>query len=336
MAPPKKSDCENRSKSEPYGPLVADYSPEARRRAALSRKTGFRKPAGLTRFYLVVRRVALGTWNDGFIHAGNLAYMSMLAIFPFFIIGAAGLSLLGEASAGAASITSVLSPLPSTVRKVIEPVVEHGAAMHSGWLLWIGGLVGLWTAGSLVETVRDILRRAYGTPPTLSFWHYRLISTAFIIAAVLLLLASLFLQVAIVAAHEVIGAWMPQLDSLLTRLSISRIFPPLGLFLSLEILFVALTPASYRSRRYPKWPGALATTLWAVAAATALPRLLKVMVTYDVTYGSLAGIMISLFFFWLIGLGIVVGAELNAALARTPEEEGVDGMVLNNKEETGS
>jgi membrane protein len=31
--------------------------------------------------------------------------------------------------------------------------------------------------------------------------------------------------------------------------------------------------------------------------------------------------MIVLFFFWLVGLGMVVGAELNAALAETPEEE---------------
>ena len=28
----------------------------------------------------------------------------------------------------------------------------------------------------------------------------------------------------------------------------------------------------------------------------------------------------ALFFFWLVGLGIVIGAELNAALAMSPEE----------------
>ena len=30
--------------------------------------------------------------------------------------------------------------------------------------------------------------------------------------------------------------------------------------------------------------------------------------------------MIALFFFYLVGLGMVIGAELNAALAETPEE----------------
>ena len=52
----------------------------------------------------------------------------------------------------------------------------------------------------------------------------------------------------------------------------------------------------------------------------ALPPLLRSVFSYNLTYGSLAGIMIALFFFWLVGLGMVMGAELNAALAETPEE----------------
>ena len=48
--------------------------------------------------------------------------------------------------------------------------------------------------------------------------------------------------------------------------------------------------------------------------------LLRSIFSYNLTYGSLAGVMIALFFFWLVGLGMVMGAELNAALAETPEE----------------
>jgi len=48
-----------------------------------------------------------------------------------------------------------------------------------------------------------------------------------------------------------------------------------------------------------------------------LPWVLRRLFNYDLTYGSLAGIMITLFFFWLVGLGMVFGAELNAALAES-------------------
>ena len=81
------------------------------------------------------------------------------------------------------------------------------------------------------------------------------------------------------------------------------------------LLFISLTPAPYAGRGYPKWPGALLVTVWWVATTQLLPAVLHRFFTYDLTYGSLAGVMIALFFFWLVGLGMVVGAELNAALA---------------------
>ena len=38
---------------------------------------------------------------------------------------------------------------------------------------------------------------------------------------------------------------------------------------------------------------------------------------YSLTYGSLAGVMVALIFFFIVGLGVVIGAELNAALAES-------------------
>ncbi len=268
-----------------------------------------------------MKRAGVGVYNDGFIHAGNLAYLAVVSIFPFFITAAALFSLIGEESERAATINAILFALPPVVGDVIAPVARTVVESRSGWLLWGGGLIGLWTVGSLVETVRDILRRAYGTRPTKAFWHYRLVSTGIILAAVILLMLSLIAQFLIGAAQEVIAAWVPQLYDALDRLAWSRIVPAAGLYVSLYLIFYTLTPAAYRKRRYPKWPGALITTVWWVATAATLPPLLRSVFTYDLTYGSLAGIMIALFFFWLVGLGMVMGAELNAALAETPEEE---------------
>ena len=101
------------------------------------------------------------------------------------------------------------------------------------------------------------------------------------------------------------------------------------LFGSIYLLFLSLTPAPYRRRAYPKWPGAMLVTAWWGVVSIALPVLLRSLFKYDLTYGSLAGVMISLFFFWLVGLGMVTGAELNAALAETPEERDMLGQTDN-------
>ena len=305
---------------------IVSLTPEARREAAkelrgrVSRRFANTLGPG-TRVFSVVKRVGIGAWNDGFIHAGNLAYMAMLAIFPFFILGAAVFSAIGEEAERASLIETILVALPPVVGKVIEPVAMNVIEARSGWLLWAGAAIGVWTVSSLIETIRDILRRAYGTEPTHAFWKYRVFSAGIIFMSVVLVLLSLIAQVMIGTAQQVIDANIPWLADTLADLSVSRIVPALGLYGALYMLFYTLTPQKYRSRAYPKWPGALAVTFWWMCVTIALPPIMRNFFTYDLTYGSLAGMMIALFFFYLVGLGMVVGAELNAALAITPEEK---------------
>ena len=301
---------------------IQSLSPEQRRKEAGNLRGRIENRVGPgTRVWKIAKRTFVGTYNDGFIHAGNLAYLSMLAIFPFFILGAAVFSAFGEEAERAATINAVLFALPPMVGNVIEPVARDVIEARSGWLLWVGALIGLWTVGSLVETIRDILRRAYGTQATHAFWKYRLLSSGVILAAVFLLLLSLIAQFLIGTAQEVIEAYFPQLVDRVVALRLSRIVPSLGLFGSLYLIFYSLTPSKYRRKRYPKWQGVLLTTFWWISVTTIMPTVLRNFFAYDLTYGGLAGVMIALFFFWLVGLGVVIGAELNAALAETPEEK---------------
>ncbi|MBN8500757.1 MAG: YihY/virulence factor BrkB family protein [Sphingomonadales bacterium] len=312
---------------------VPDLSPEARRRRAKRLRDAYDEHVGPqgrfwnSRFFRVIARVWAGAYHDGFIHAGNLAYMAILALFPFFITVAAGFSLIGEQEQRAASVHAFLQALPPIVASALEPVAMDVIVARSGWLLWVGGLVGLWTVGSLIETIRDILRRAYGTHETVAYWRYRLISTGVIIVAVIAMLFALLAQVAIGAAQEVIQAWFPRAADWIGTLGTSRLVPAMVIYAAVYLLFLTLTPSAYRKRRYLKWPGALFVTVWWAAVSAALPAVLHRFFSYDLTYGSLAGVMIALFFFWLVGLGMVVGAELNAALTESPEEQDLLGRT---------
>ncbi|MEM7689125.1 MAG: YihY/virulence factor BrkB family protein [Pseudomonadota bacterium] len=319
----------------PESDALRPVSPEARRRErdaliasrfssaepepARWRQRGLKALGPGSRAFEVLRRTLVGTFNDGFVHAGNLAYLSMLSIFPFFILAGALFQLVGEAAEQRMVIETILQSMPPTVRGVIAPVAENVIGARSGWLLWIGAGAALWSVSSLIETVRDVLRRAYGTEAALPFWRYRLASAGLIIGAVVLLLLSLFLQVVIGTAQQFIDDRVPQLAQIVGALGLSRVIPALGLFGSLYMLFFTLAPIEYRSRRYPKWPGALLTAGWWLAVTTAMPPVLGSLLNYSLTYGSLAGIMVALLFFWLVGLGVNLGAQLNAALAE-PED----------------
>ena len=62
------------------------------------------------------------------------------------------------------------------------------------------------------------------------------------------------------------------------------------------------------------WPGVIVTTVLWVAAASVFSIYLSYTPSYTVTYGTLAGVIITLMFFYLTGLTIIFGAEVNAAL----------------------
>jgi membrane protein len=117
--------------------------------------------------------------------------------------------------------------------------------------------------------------------------------------------------------QHVVIQWFPLAAGVGAELGLYRLVPAATLFATFYILFFALTPSRYRKRGCKKWPGALFITLWWLATVEILPSVLGLLGGYSLTYGSLAGVMITLIFFFVVGLGVVMGAELNAALAES-------------------
>lgn len=263
----------------------------------------------------VAKRVLVRTYTDGFIHAGNLAYLSLIALFPFFIVATAIASAVGQTDEGLHALEVVLATLPHGISETLSGPIREVMAARNGPMLWMGGLIGLWTVGSFIETLRDILRRAYGTRARRKFWQYRLFSAGLIIGAVVLLFFSFSLQIITMTIEDLMSRFLPPELAVFGETALTRGLAIFGMFVALQLLFISLTPLAYRGRKYPKWPGALFVMIWWQLLTYLMPMVVSGLVSYDLTYGSLASVMITLFFFYLIGLGIVIGAELNAALA---------------------
>ncbi|MEJ7926785.1 YihY/virulence factor BrkB family protein [Sphingobium sp. AN641] len=315
-------------------PDLSPLTPESRRkrianhtRAHWNRHMARVRPGSYS--FEILKRVAVGTYSDGFIHAGNLAYLSLMTLFPFFIVAAAVASIFGRTQDGLAAVEAFLITVPPSVAEVVRKPIIDVLGARTGPLLWLGGLVGLWTVGSLIETIRDILRRAYGTKSTRSFLHYRLSSIGITLVSVLAVMFAFSLQVVITGIDQFLHQILPFADDAITLVASLKLVPMAILCVALYYLYFSLTPSAYKAPQFPKWPGAIATALWWYASTLLLPPTLSLLGGYDLTYGSLAGVMIALIFFFLVGLGVVIGAELNAALAEFPAEgtdETVDGQ----------
>ncbi len=315
----------------------SDLTPEARAhqhhraRTVLSREYAKVKPGSAA--FEVVKRAAIGVYNDGFIHAGNLAYLALMTVFPFFIVAAAVLSLVGQSTETQRAVASFLYVLPPDVADLLRKPIADVLQARTGSLLWLGALVGLWTVGSFVETIRDIFRRAYGTRSSQSLWRARLGLSLGIVASVVMALVSFLVQGILTAAEQFIYRLLPFAENVAGWLGLARFIPAAIMFGALYMLFYFVTPSKYRYSKNRKWPGALFTTIWWVGMTAGLPWVLSNLGGYDLTYGSLAGVVVMLLFFYLIGLGLVFGAHLNAALAEPPEPVVEGAATATNKQQ---
>lgn len=219
------------------------------------------------------------------------------------------------------AVSFFLENVPPSIASALEEPIASVLSARAGNLLWIGAAIGLWTTASFIETIREILRRSYGTAYGRPFYEYRLFSLGFTILSVTLALLAFALQFVMIGIEQFIYDVLPFLEEYRVLVSLSRLVPAVAIFLGFYLVFWSFTPREYRARIYPKWPGALLVTIWWLGTTALMPIVLANLISYDLTYGSLAGFMLSMMFFFVIGYGVVVGAHFNAALAEVPESE---------------
>ena len=293
-------------------------SPEARAERGGCERHG--KPVW-TRAWIVTKRVVIGIFDNGFMYAGNLDYLELMTVFPFFILAAAISALLGQSHETVRAVESFLYTLPPSVGDILRKPISDVLAARTGSLLIFGAVVALWTVGSFVETIRDVFRRAYGITLDKPFWRYRLGSMIVILASVVLALLAFLVQGLLTIVEQFIYRLLPWAQDVGGWVGAARLVPAIVMFAALYMLFAAVTPSKYRVRGAPRWPGALFTTIWWMSATALLPLILGGLGGYDLTYGGLAGVIVTLLFFWIIGFGISIGAHLNAALAEPPSDD---------------
>jgi membrane protein len=269
----------------------------------------------LTAFGIAYRSVDR-TLRDGFIHAGNLAYLSLVTLFPAAILIHAVASWFGRTEAGREAIAQFLSTLPPEVETLVAPVLEDVMGARSGTALLVGAGIALWTTSSFIGTIRDLLRRAHEVEAGRPFWQERLLAIAVTMGAMMLVLLGFFGQLVAQVALSVMVRLVPAFEWMAGWVDISQIAAILILFLSLWALIAVLSPRDVKAMA---WPGALVITIVWVGATSLLGPLIASATNFSLTYGAFTGVMVAMLFFYIVGLAIVLGAQLNAALAKRAE-----------------
>lgn len=251
-------------------------------------------------------------YHDGIEHAGYLAFLGLLALFPFLVFTVALIGVLGQGNAGTEFITWVLQALPRNLTAALQPrVVEIVSGPPQG-LLTASILGAIWTASSAVEGLRTILNRAYRvqTPPAYllrrSLSIVQLLIFTFIMISAMLLVVTV--PIILHSVEDILGMHLiPENRNYVNRL----VF-----FVSVSMLFAAICAIYYTIPNIKQGlmsvvPGAVLVVLLWIGAAYLLTIYLSHFEQVNLIYGSLGGIIATLVLFYICNMIFIFGAEFN-------------------------
>ncbi|MEM8740985.1 MAG: YihY/virulence factor BrkB family protein [Pseudomonadota bacterium] len=249
--------------------------------------------------------------HDGSALAGFIAFSLLLALFPFAIVAVMTASLVIGADESLSAVQTLVELLPAELTGTIEPALLGVISVDRGSVLTVSALIALWSASSGVEAFRTAFDRAYGVGEGRGWWRNRLQSLLIVLLGVV---TFIIVGVAVLLGPLLIGFAERWLEGTVPgTVDALRYAAGIGAFLAFLFLLHRFLPP------HPPpmlWPGVLVTTLLFTAAATGFSLYLALAPSFALTYGAMAGVVVMMLFFYLTGIVIIFGAELNAGLAR--------------------
>jgi membrane protein len=259
----------------------------------------------------IFRKSVIDTINhDGIEHAGYLAFLSILSFFPSLIFLIAVIGLFGESKIGTDFLHELVSSLPNEMSRGLTPRINEIISGPSDGYLTIAIIGVIWTASSSVEGCRTILNRAYRVAFPPPYILRRLVSIFEIFIIIIVIISGILIFVIV----PVFLKYFEKQFSLSLKIDYDFFYlRQLAIFviltISTSVLYYALPNAKQKISQ--TIPGSiLAVILW-VTLVDFFSLYLENFDQMNFVYGSIAGIIISLMFFYLISLVFIFGAEFN-------------------------
>ncbi len=253
--------------------------------------------------------------DEGFVLAGNIAFSSLLAFFPFLIFLTALAGFLGNEDLARTSIDYLLSIAPSEIITPISDDIHALLTIGSSSILTASIAMTFFVAAGGVESLRIGFNRAYGLGVSdRRAWWWRFVQNlAFVLggAGVLLVLAVLIVFAPL--WWGVLADKFPAMAGFSKWFALLRI--PVGLF----VMFIALLAGHLylpvcRLRVRNVLPGIVLTMfVWLIAAhiyAEYTARFSRA----QIMYAGLGSVVIALLFVYISAALVIWGAEFNEAL----------------------
>ena len=286
-------------------------------------------------FRSLVRRIWLSINEDRlFGHAAELGFYFLFALFPALICAS---SLLGFVARSAHQIFVRLLDylslvLPNVAVETVVNTFEDTSLGASSGKLTVGLIAALWSGSAGISAIQDTLNAVYKIVDSRPY----LLARIYAIGLTILESAIFTLALACLLGADYAARLIDRRSSDAGIRSAAEIATQLGgwtLATSLVLLSFSVIYYWAPDVKKRKWhwltPGGVIGIVGWVLASLIFRVYLHYFDSFSLAYGSLGAVMILLMWFYLTGLTILVGAEVNSEIEAAAAEQEL------SSEETG-
>jgi membrane protein len=245
--------------------------------------------------------------------AAGVAFFSVLALFPALIAMISIYGLFVEPEEAAAQAQQLTEVMPTAAADLIGNQMQSVAAASSGNLsisLIISIAVALWSASSGMNALIQGVNIAYDEPETRGFIKLRGLALLLTIGAILVF----GMAIGAIAVFPALAGKLPGGQVLEVVAGVLR-WVILGAVIigALAVIF-RLSPNRDQPRM--KWvsSGAIMAAVFWLLASIGFSFYANNFGSYNETYGSIAAVIILMFWLYITAFIILIGAELNGQL----------------------
>lgn len=267
-----------------------------------------------------LRRAFIATYRDLLIHhtlqvSAALSYYLVLSVFPALIFLSVLMSSLPipDLFGRVMALMSRLLP-PESVYMIQSVLTDLLKANRTSWLSF--GMVGtIWAGTAAFDALIEALDIAYDAKETRPWWKTRLLAIGLAGLTAVLLLTAL----AVIIVGPRFGVWLAE------QVYLSHVFVLLwpAMRWTIAITFTLFTvevlyflAPNVKQRFLATLPGAILAVVCWLGFSYGLGFYFRHIANYSRIYGTLAGLVAFMTWFYWNALALLAGAELNAELAK--------------------
>jgi membrane protein len=250
------------------------------------------------------------TEDNVFNGAAALAYYLTLAIFPALILLLSLLPFLPIRDLDQAIMDLLQQALPQEAAALLQNTVQSIVSERQGGLLSFGLLGTVWAASTGMYAVMQQLNITYDVKEARSFLKARATALLLTLLFGLLVIGAFTLIVMGGVVQDWLGQLIGRNQALLTFFAVLRWVIIVAVLLLGFALIYYLAP---NVEQKFKWitPGSVFGVTVILLASLGFRIYVENFVNYEATYGAIGAVIVLMLWFYVAGLVLLVGSEIN-------------------------